>query len=301
MNAQQHVPVDDLAAYAAGDLDPTASVAVETHLVLCADCRSDVDAITNATAALTALDRPVMPADVASRVDAALAAERATPLATVAPLAPKRRRPSFAGIAAVAAGLALVAAIGVPLVTGGSDKPSTEAGRTNATTRRLSSGLDYKRGTLGATLTQALGGKTKDVGDTAGSAPLAGGGAVPGAVSPVPTAPAASELAVTSRELTTQRNALEVIEQDSGRLAACVEALSAGLAADTPVEARMPLVVDFATFAGQPAVLVAFPTVSQGDVRDDRIDVFVAGPRCGITAGDDDFLDFERIPRPAGL
>jgi hypothetical protein len=303
MNAQEHVPVEDLAAYAAGDLDAAAGLAVEAHLVLCADCRSDVDAVTNATAALATVERPAMPADVATRIDTVLAAERdLAAVGTVLPMAPKRRRPSFAGIAAVAAGVALLAAISIPFVRdSGSPGKSTDAANAPAraaATRRLASGLDYKRGTLGATLHNALAGITPK--EDSGAVGYAGGFLAPTSAVPSPNKAATAPVPVTA-PLARDEVALSSLQSDPGKLAACISALAAGLADDAPAAARVPVVVDFATFAGNPAVVVAFPTVSSGAIRDDRLDVFVAGPRCGITPGDDDFLDFERIVRPADL
>lgn len=288
MNAQQHIPVDDLAAYAASDLDATTAVAVEAHLVLCAQCRSDVEAITAATAALTGVDRPVMPTDVAARIDAALAAERVAPGADIVPLAPRRRRPSLAGIAAVAAAVALVAAIGVPFVTrGSSHKANTTAAPAKAVvTRRLSSNLDYTHTTLAATLRRALTGTSADN-------YAAGAGSGPQAPVPTVTPQERSGAATwTSGKFTADQTT--DLYTNPARLAACLTSLATGL----PAQAQTPVVVDFARFAGKPAVVVGFETVSEGQVRTDKLDVFVVGPRCGVTPGDDDVLDFARIPRP---
>jgi hypothetical protein len=293
MNAQQHVPVEDLAAYAAGDLDATAAVAVETHLVLCAECRADVEAVTQASAALASVERPAMPADVAARVDAALLAAAAPPAGDIVPLHSKRRRPSFAGIAAVAAGIALVGAIAVPLLHGGSAKQSASNSARGAVeapvTRRLASGLDYTHTTLAATLKNALS-APKSVSDV----PVDGASGPP--LAPVP-APTSTPAQLNSGSEYSNHVSLTALESDPARLAACVSSLATGL----PAQAATPVVVDFALFAHKPAVVVAFPTVTEGKVRTDRIDVFVVGPACGLTPGEDDVLDFARIARPPGV
>jgi hypothetical protein len=297
MNAQQHVPVEDLAAYAAGDLDATAAVAVETHLVLCAECRADVDAVNNATAALAALDHPAMPADVAARVDAALAAAAIAPGGDVLPLVPKKRRgPSIAGLSAVAAGIALVAAITIPLVSRPhADKANTALGKgaTTTTTRRLDSGLDYTHTTIAATLREALAGVTPVAAGVGADAPGASLSPERGPVANPAPSGSGTEAELDARVEFGEKS----IQTDAGRLAACVTSLATGL----PAEAATPVVVDFGQYSGQPAVVVAFPSVIEGAVRTDKIDVYVVGPQCGLVPGDDHVLDFGRIPRPKGV
>jgi hypothetical protein len=189
---EQHVSIEDLAAYAAGDLDATAAVAVEAHVLLCAECRSDVDAVSAAATALAAVERPVMPEDVAARLDAALAAEDDDAHPVVVPMS-TRRRPSFAGIAAVAAGVALVGAMAVPLLRseGTRDGASTaaldsaEKGATGGTgaaveSRRLDSNLEYTHDNLASTLASALKGAAfRPPGPAPTAMPSAAGAAAP--------------------------------------------------------------------------------------------------------------------------
>lgn len=305
---EQHVPVERLAAYAAGDLDASAAVEVEAHVVLCAGCRADVEAVRRATGALAELGPVTMPADVAARVDAAVArADRPTgPVGDVLPMASaKKRRPSFAGLAAVAAGVALIAGVGVPLVTGGgggergANTTAAESAQdtgAGAGTRRLDSGLNYRPNALDTTLVRALRGASAvpnaDAFGGAGTAP-------PEAEVSGPSAPAAPDAVRSSgRDLTQYATSLTALESDAGRLAACVTALAASQPRGL---GTTPLVVDFARFNDRPALVVVFPTVSRGKVADDRVDVWVVGARCGVTAGDDDVLLFERLDRPAGL
>ena len=290
MNEQQHVPIEDLAAFAAGDLDAAASVTVEAHVLLCAECRSDVEAVKAATAALSDVPSPVMPAGVAARLDAALAAERAPSSGSAGTVLPmKRRRPSFAGLSAVAAVVALAAAITIPLVTDGdtgkdSASPASmpEAARgPGSGTRRLASGLDYSRDTLAITLDRALAGVTGEraAQDSAGQ-PL--GAAAPQATN-TPT--------TTSQLFTSKKWALS---SDPGRLAACITEL----VSDQPPVARVPLVVDFGTFLGKPATVLVFPSyTSAGEARANRVDVYIVGNGCGAEPGGD-VQDFQRILTP---
>jgi anti-sigma factor RsiW len=314
---EQHVPVERLAAYAAGDLDAAAALDVEAHVLLCADCRADVEAVQRAATALASVESVTMPADVAARIDAALAAETpvtpgvpTAPAGNVLPMVSKKRRPSFAGIAAVAAGVALLGAISVPLLTGGGDKgtPTASGARDATHTRRLESGLTYAENGIDATLTRALRGVTAAplLADSAGEA--AGPSAMP--------TPASTGVSRTSGKGATSAPAavvagagapgaafsLKTLQTDAGRLAACVTALAG---TQETAEGKVPLLVDFARYRTTEgvteAVVVVFPTERKGVLRTDKVDVVVAGPRCGVTAGEDDLLQFARIDRPAGL
>lgn len=286
-----HVGVEDLAAYAAGDLDATAAVAVEAHLVLCDDCRADVEAVNAATGALAALPAVPMPADVAARVDAAVADAAATPVAPPATILPmRRRRPTWAGIGAVAAGAALIGAVAVPLLRGGSGEKAAPIAADSArgsrpvVTKRLASNLDYSHTNLVATLNTALAGTT----------------APPPAAKGVDAPEAASQMPTSAGPLTYRGNAsppaLTALRTDPGRLAACVTAL----VADLPPVGRVLLFVDFARFSGKDAAVLGFPTVVRGSANDATVDVWVVGPGCGSTPGGD-VLDFARIDRPASL
>lgn len=78
-----HLSAEDLSAVAEG-AQPAAEGASE-HLLGCAECRADADAITRLVAALAAMDRPSIPQHVGIRIDAALAREaRARALAHTA-------------------------------------------------------------------------------------------------------------------------------------------------------------------------------------------------------------------------
>ncbi|HWL36050.1 MAG TPA: zf-HC2 domain-containing protein [Frankiaceae bacterium] len=303
---EDHVPIERLAAYAAGDLDATAGVEVEAHVLLCADCRADVEALNRVSRDLAEVEPVTMPADVAARLDAAIAAADAPtgPVGDVLPMVPQRRRPSFAGIAAVAAGVALVAAISVPVITGGGDTPE-DAGtatvqvlREPKDTKRIKSDLNYTADNLSPTLATALTRPAYALDTTADSGGVAG-------PSQLPVAPTSPKAAGPKSESGAPRAVTEGTElaslrlaTDAGRLAACVNGLAAS---QTLAEAKKPLLVDFARFEGKPAVVIVFPTEQRGRIRADRVDVWVVGARCGVTAGDEDVLTFARIEPPPGL
>jgi anti-sigma factor RsiW len=307
---EDHVPIERLAAYAAGDLDATAGVEVEAHVLLCADCRADVEALNRVSRDLAEVEPVTMPADVAARLDAALASADVPtgPVGDVLPMvAPQRRRPSFAGIAAVAAGVALVAAVSVPVLTGGKSAEDAGSGapaalgprRESAETKRIESGLDYTADNLTSTLAVALTRPAAAL-DTAAdgvtvTAPVAPGevAASPGRTSGLRSG--SSPAPVTRTEATTTAFRLAT---DPGRLAACLNGLAAS---QTLAAAKKPILVDFATFEGKPAMVVVLPTEQRGQLRSDRVDVWVVGARCGVTAGDEDVLTFARIPPPPGL
>ena len=116
-----HLSVDDLSALAEG-AQPAAESASE-HLVGCAACRGEVDAIAQLLAAFEALEPPQLPQGVAIRIDAALAREAAArasmpnaaaeSASTAAKLSGRKRRPwlsrrvglGLASLAAVVGGL----------------------------------------------------------------------------------------------------------------------------------------------------------------------------------------------------
>jgi anti-sigma factor RsiW len=286
----EHVPIEDLAAYAAGDLDAAAAVAVEAHVLLCEDCRADVEGLKITATALAAVPRVTMPADVARRVDESYAGDRRAPLGDVVPMAPRRRRPSLSAIAAVAAGLFLVGAVGVSLRPHHDKKADTSAVGPEAApvTRRLSSGLAYSPDALGPTLNRALSSTVQQTDSKAGG------------VSAPPAAPSATAVYLGEQRDTALAPALRPLETDAGRLAACIAELREGY----PEAARAVLLVDYGTFAGPagtaPAMVIAFPALTKGAIDPAKVDVYVAGAGCGVKAGGD-FLYFRRIARPSGL
>jgi hypothetical protein len=211
-----------------------------------------------------------MPADVAARVDAALA--DAAPLATVVPLAAARarRRRLVTGIAAVAAGVIAIAG-GLSLygqtarqsatTAAGPERGTAEdssnlaapsAPAAAAGPRTLRSGTDYRPETLAA-LGQPL----------------------PPAPTPAPAAGAASAKASSDSPDTVAGAvpfALDALTMPD-RLAACLAAVRAAHPGTVTV-------LDYARFRSQPALIIVIRQGSGGLV-------VAVGENCGLTGADE--------------
>lgn len=285
-----HLDLDALADHLAGERDAS------RHLSACDGCSARLAELEAAeqmvVAALATLPPPALPAAVADRIAAALAAEP-RPTAADAPAA--GRTGEGVGGAGVATGAATgsvlhlgarrpvarrrtwlpAAAAGVVLLSGGligyslvsgpgsSDDVSTaaDAGGATASTEvapaagvpTLSSGLDYAdAATVAATLPRAL----------------AGGG----------TDTAATQSA-------DQEEALAPL-RDPAALEDCLAAL---LPPEQPD--LQPIALDYASYDGSPALAVVLP-----DGDPDRLAVYVVGPGC--SQADDGLLFFTRVDRP---
>jgi anti-sigma factor RsiW len=83
MNAQ-HLSIDELADAAEGLLDEDRAAFVESHLASCAECRANLEALQEVTAALRADVSPPMPDAVAHRLEEVVAAENVHRTATSA-------------------------------------------------------------------------------------------------------------------------------------------------------------------------------------------------------------------------
>jgi hypothetical protein len=269
------------------DLDALADVlaqpgeALPEHLTGCADCQAALTALETAVGqvgtALTALPQPPVPDDLAGRLDAAVARERrgagAAPATTVTPLAAAPgRRPRWL---LVAGGLAAAAVLvtGGLLAHGGSSTPPT-ADRQQATgaapgIARSSTGNAYAKD--GKALAAALPGLLK------GDAPAASADAGATAAESAPKAPAPTRPLASVDPLAALRT--------SDALASCLASLS------DPSDPGVPLALDYATFDGQPALVVVLPAT-----KPDKVDVFVVGAGC--SAKDAALLFFTRLPRP---
>ncbi|MET8699303.1 hypothetical protein ABZW10_10600 [Kitasatospora sp. NPDC004723] len=83
--ADAHPSVDELADLAEDLLPPADTDALRGHLTGCADCRETVDALAEVRLLLAEDEPPAMPADVVSRIDAALVAAAAQDAAVPSP------------------------------------------------------------------------------------------------------------------------------------------------------------------------------------------------------------------------
>lgn len=293
-----HPSLDELADLAAGL--PVDS-AVTTHVAGCAVCAAGIDQIDQVSAALRELPAEPIPAAVAARIDAALAAEGSTTRAptTVVPLEQRRRWsvPSWAAAAAAAVVLFGGGALLVSNLDGGSAK-STNGGSTVAggfSKREVvrSTGLDYRAATLADQLPALLG---QVAADQVGTSTAAGGAPAPAAApaeapSGASGGPEGSGGTTDSHEKsagqllsarTAREGQLRALEAPSALAACLIRALGA--------DVGDPLAVDLAQFNGEPAVLVALPALG----RSDKVDVYVLDPACPEGA----FVYFARLPLP---
>ena len=287
-----HLDLDALA-------DALADVAEQDdarHLAACPSCTSRLAELRAAesrvVATLAALPAPPVPADLAARLTAALAAE--PPLAApvrpaVVTALPAQRSRRRAWLPAVAAGALLVTAGGLGLsllggpggLAGGNDSADTAAsaqsGGAGGTVALVqsSSGTDYADPeAVSAVLPDVLAGTAPpdalSAARTEGQpAPAAAG--VPGGESTQDSAGAPDPLA--------RLRTPEGLED-------CLAAL---LPPDEP-DAR-PLALDYATYSGQPALAVVLP-----DPDPAQLSVFVVGAGC--SRANDGLLYFVRVAKP---
>lgn len=281
-----HPSLDELADLAAGL--PVDS-AVDAHVAGCAECTADLGQLEQVSTALGALPPAPIPADVAARIDAALAAERGALRAptTVVPLQQPRRWtvPSWAAAAAAAVvlfggGALLVSNLGDGAAKSTSGGGSTVAGSLNKREVVRSTGLDYRAATLANQLPALLG---QVAADRVGSGSESSGAGAPAPVEAPRTA--TKSFGTTGQTLSGQATAAEQLAalKAPSALASClVRALGA--------DVGEPLAVDLAQFNGEPAVLVALPALG----RADKVDIYVLEPGCPEGA----FVYFARLPLP---
>jgi hypothetical protein len=275
-----HLDLDVLADVLVGVVQPE-------HLSTCVSCQERLEQLSAAQgtvfAALAAVPTPPIPAELIARLDAALALERAPKVAaaTVTPLsaARSRRTPWLAWAGGIAAASALVVG-GLTLRSGGSSSSSNGALGSAAGLRTNSTGNDYS--TKGPLLAQSLPGllagtSAKAAAGSAGGAPelnsvpAPAGGTTGGGQAP----PATTVL---------RPDALAALHVPAA-LAACLAGLT------DPGDSTLPLALDYASFDGEPALVVVYPATKPG-----KVDVFVVGAGC--TQADSKLLFFARLARP---
>lgn len=275
----------DLNAIAAFDEDLDDEPAHRDHVEGCEDCRRRLAQVRSARALLADLPDETMPADVADRIQAALPTD--STVATIIPSGGRRRRwsrPSLAGLGAVAAGVALIAAIAIGATRSNGNGGGSEAGSSAGTALPqhapisqfpvLSSGSRYTDGTI-ATLASTL--------DT-----LARRNAVP---TPTTTQEQRANAGAAKDALLSATApvppALRALHDNRDLLLQCVAKLAGG--------PTRPVAVDFARFTGglrhvknAPAVVIVLPglTPTANDVA------FVVGPKC-LTDPSQDLYTFQ--------
>lgn len=289
------------------DADPDVAdadvAAARSHAAGCPTCTAVLAGQRAAKAALAALPPVTMPPDVAERLDAALTASVAAgvepaPLAapvgsTVLPRPSTRRLPTLPAVAAGIVVLALLAAVGIgvarhqsaPARSTAATSPGTNAAPQSETSSGFvttSTGTAYTAAALTTDAMQLLV-RVGAVTAAPHAAPLAGSSGQSSAVAGTEstTAPAPSGVAAVP-------TVLLPIERSPSRLVQCIGSLETA-------KATLPLAIDFATYAGKPAIVVVLPDPEQTA----DLDVWVVGPRCG-EAGQPDLVIFKAFAKPAG-
>jgi hypothetical protein len=304
-----HPNPDTLADHAEGLLPSAQSAEVARHLLTCAACRDVRDSLAEVSTLLTAYADPgPMPADVADRLDAALAQARAdeaaaddealetaraaepAAAATVVPAdtgRPAGGLPWHSKVLQVAAVVVLLAALGGVAVSGilhgsGSDGGSSAGSAAGAQDQRSSgSGSGAGSGAVTRTLLSASG-TAYTISNLGTAAQRLANGEKAAADAQSSAAPTASALASPSRafadELPADQRALT---SSPVALDACVKRLTGG--------SVRPIAVDIGTWAGSPATIIVLP----GQDDPSMLDVFAVRASCPPGS----FLGFVRVSR----
>lgn len=285
------------------DLDALADVladdgAAPVHLTDCAQCRSALDELRDAsaqvTADLAALPALIMPTDIAARLATDLHGTSKAPGAATVTTLPPAREPSRGAPSRwlpAAAAVLLLGGAGYGLSQlGGSDSTGSgtteSAGDTAAKSApgldvvRNSSGNDYStRATLAAALPTLLAGTAG--GPAAAQAPAA---QAPAQAPPVGGTADSTAPNTTSKSLAVADPLARL--RDDGGLADCLAAL---LPPEDP--SARPLALDYASYKGAPALVVVLPSPLAG-----KLDIFVVGPGC--SQANDNTLFYTSVDKP---
>ena len=288
-----HLDLDALADVASGETDATG------HLAGCASCASRLGELTAAeqrvTAALGRLPVPVVPDDVAARLDAAIDAEPVLPAAprsrtasmtALPPPAPGRRWLPAAAAAAVF--LLSLGALGLAFQPGGGDtgtESSVAAGAGGTSLPSSQSGTDYAdEAAVAQALPEVLGGTAAPAEVFSdGSGERSSGDA--GATASDSELSADSDADAMTQQAPAAADELARLRTPEG-LADCLTALLPPEEPDV-----QPLALDYAQYEGQPALAVLLP-----DPDPEKVAVFVVGADC--TQADEDLLTFLRVDAP---
>lgn len=279
-----HLDLDALADALAGEGDAAAAA----HLTGCASCGSRLRELAAAeqrvVAVLSTLPPPDVPADLADRLSAALAAQAPLRTATTTGASvtalPERRRRTWLPAAAAVVLLASGAGLGYALLSGGAGGPDT--GAAGRELLASASGADYADPASVAGVLPAVLAGSAEAGGQSGAAALSGdsrSSGAEGATDDAATTASAPEAATMTAE-----DPLERLRTTDG-LAACLT----GLQDDG--EPVAPLALDYASYSGAPALAVLL-----ADPDPTKVAVFVVGPACGQT--DPQLLHYVRVDRP---
>ena len=300
-----HWDLEALARFEQGDAAEADRAAMTAHLEQCDTCSRRLGQLRTTRALLSALPADPMPSGVADRIDIAIAAAAAGPLApTVVPSQPGRsfgpkrwwRSPAVAGSAAAVAVLVLVGAIVTATVLRHQHNNTSSAGTAGGSQassaanaraiKEWQTGNNYTPATVAVLVPRLLTG-TPPPTLAPGSQPPSGQPlSLSSAAKAAPATPSASAGATTPAfGAATPAAAITFAQMQASRDAVldCGKMLAAGGDAT-------PLAVDFARFDDQPAVVIVLPT----DGHPDTVDVWVVRSVCSSAAID---LYFHRVPR----
>lgn len=286
----EHLDLDALADTLAGE-----GAGYDAHLSRCDACSDRLAELAVAeisvTAALVSLPPPSMPAELVERITAALAAEQpaASVPGTVIPLAGRQPRGLRRWLPSVAAGVVLMCGAGLGYVLL-SDRNGTVSDKTAALGSaapaaglgRNDSGVDYSDApAVAGALADVLAGRAGTV-ERAAPRAADGSDSLPDAP---PTQGQATGQATRGPQAMTLADPLARLRDPAG-LASCLLAL---LPPDEP-DLR-PLALDYARYAGAPALAVLLP-----DPDPTKVAVYVVAPDC--SQANDNTLFFTRLDRP---
>ncbi|MER7755975.1 hypothetical protein [Kitasatospora sp. NPDC097643] len=293
-----HPSVDELADLAEGLVESAdAAAALHRHLDGCAECRATVDALGEVRALLGAVETPPMPADVAARLDAALAAAAASTEADHAETdhveAPERPQEAPAPARRTSGPTAPPRAATAPAAPPARPAGATGPGRSRPRRRRLALLL----GAATALAAIALGGSLvlRDTGpSTSGTTAVSAGAPVAGSPKTARTEHATGagtvyrddQLAAQVQQLLARATATAPgllptgpvkpsgAAPDDGRSELPTLASPTGCPAPA---AGTPLAVDHGSYAGSPVEVLVYPTPG----RPGFVDVYLRSPDCG--------------------
>jgi anti-sigma factor RsiW len=282
--AGAHPDVDELSAYVDGELDTARAREVGAHVAACAGCTDDLRALRLVAAELAALPAPTMPADVAARLDEAIARERGAQPARGGDVLPGKRRasPGWATGAAAAVAVGLLAVIGIGALSkmgGGDMKPESgsapaaqrDSAAEAAPTAVYFSGTEYSQERLERQLAAVISRPAPAAADP-GLTALDSNGKLFSSSSAAPMEPSGARLKAVDKSLVP-------LATEPGRLSACVKSI------DPTIQ---PLAVDFGRYGGEPVVVVALPN------DPGLLDVYVAGADCGV-GGEDHVITWQLV------
>jgi hypothetical protein len=251
-----HCDYETLADLAEGLLEDDMAASVSEHLDACAECRERSADLADVSRILAEAPVPSMPAELASRIDSAIAAESLN-TATVASLERRRGRRHWRIMSAAAATVIVLGGGGMigATVLGGSDEhPGSANSPISDNSDRGTSGESSNRQKSTSTLV------------------------APEGQAPARAAFKVSQSGTDYRATTLGPQVNGMLEGRAGAaadadrapdpaLAGCVGAVTGG---------RAPTLVDAAKYEGAPATVIAAPGSSSR-----TLDIWVVGPGCG--------------------